>query len=218
MIYTTNKIFTSRKDKMEYVYDKYKVLFDKKKILDIGADKGLLANCLPETSQYYSIGFGEDILLKYNLENIPYPFEDKEYHTVLCLDVLEHLENIHAAFDECMRLASEHVIISLPNPYQDFWNFLFFVKYKNGQYDMKFYGLQKDRPEDRHRWFFGPEEAYNFIEYRARLAGFRIEQFDCLTYQPGFFEKILFSRFFSPQFKETLLTSGTLWFVLTRNQ
>lgn len=31
MIYTTNKIFTSRKDKMEYVYDKYKVLFDKKK-------------------------------------------------------------------------------------------------------------------------------------------------------------------------------------------
>ena len=43
MIYTTNKIFTSRKDKMEYVYDKYKVLFDKKKILDIGADKGLLA-------------------------------------------------------------------------------------------------------------------------------------------------------------------------------
>ena len=64
----------------------------------------------------------------------------------------------------------------------------------------------------------GPEEAYNFIEYRARLAGFRIEQFDCLTYQPGFFEKILFSRFFSPQFKETLLTSGTLWFVLTRNQ
>ena len=68
--------------------------------------------------------------------------------------------------------------------------------------DMKFYGLQKDRPEDRHRWFFGPEEAYNFIEYRARLAGFRIEQFDCLTYQPGFFEKYSSAVFSLPSLRK----------------
>lgn len=37
---------------------------------------------------------------------------------------------------------------------------------------MKFYGLPLDPPDDRHRWFFGPEEALNFIIYRANKANF----------------------------------------------
>lgn len=189
-----------------------------KKIIDIGADRGYLRQHLPDTSSYTNIGFGPDILKEWNLEDIPYPFEDRQFDTVLCLDVLEHLENIHAAFDECLRLAKEYVIISLPNAYQDFWNFLKNGKYMGRSSDMKFYGLPQERPEDRHRWFLGPEEAYKFIEYRAQLLGFSIEQFDCLTDRSSFFEKIIFKYLFSAQFKETLLTSGTLWFVLARNR
>lgn len=218
MKYTTDYNYTSREDKMFYVYKKYKSILDGKKIIDICADRGYLRQHLPDTSSYTNIGFGPDILKEWNLENIPYPFKDKQFDTVLCLDVLEHLENIHAAFDECLRLAKEYVIISLPNAYQDFWNFLKNGKYMGRSSDMKFYGLPQERPEDRHRWFLGPEEAYKFIEYRAQLLGFSIEQFDCLTDRSSFFEKIIFKYLFSAQFKETLLTSGTLWFVLARNR
>lgn len=218
MKYSTSYIYSSREDKMFYVYKKYRNILDGKKIIDIGADRGYLRQHLPDTSSYTNIGFGPDILKEWNLENIPYPFKDKQFDTVLCLDVLEHLENIHAAFDECLRLAKEHVIISLPNAYQNFWNFLKNGKYMGKSSDMKFYGLPKDPPEDRHRWFLGPSEAYQFIEYRAQLSGFSIEQFDCYTYRPSLFEKIIFKYFFSAQFKESLLTSGTLWFVLVRNR
>lgn len=153
MKYTTDYNYTSREDKMFYVYKKYKSILDGKKIIDIGADRGYLRQHLPDTSSYTNIGFGPDILKEWNLENIPYPFKDKQFDTVLCLDVLEHLENIHAAFDECLRLAKEYVIISLPNAYQDFWNFLKNGKYMGRSSDMKFYGLPQERPEDRHRWF-----------------------------------------------------------------
>ena len=218
MKYTTDYNYTSREDKMLYVYEKYKSILDGKKIIDIGADRGYLRQHLPDTSSYTNIGFGPDILKEWNLENIPYPFENIQFDTVLCLDVLEHLENIHSAFDECLRLAKEHVVISLPNAYQDFWNFLKKGKYRGRPSDMKFYGLPQERPEDRHRWFLGPEEAYHFIAYRAQLAGFTIEQFDYKTAQTSIFEKMIFKYFFSPQFKPSLLTSGTLWFVLERNR
>lgn len=82
---------------------------------------------------------------------------------------------------------------------------------------MKFYGLPLDPPDDRHRWFFGPEEALNFIIYRANKANFTLEQFDCEQAPSTFFEKLFFKKYFSPTFRETLLTSGTLWFVLQRN-
>lgn len=215
--YFTKKIFTCREDKMGYVYDKYKKIIDNKSILDIGADKGYLRQYINSSSPYMNIGFGDSIIREWNLENIPYPFEEKSFDTVLCLDVLEHLEHIHAAFDECMRIAKEHVIISLPNAYLDFYSFLKNGKYKGGPYDMKFYGLPLDPPDDRHRWFFGPEEALNFIIYRANKANFTLEQFDCEQAQSTFFEKLFFKKYFSPTFRETLLTSGTLWFILQRN-
>ena len=62
MKYTTDYNYTSREDKMFYVYKKYKSILDGKKIIDIGADRGYLRQHLPDTSSYTNIGFGPDIL------------------------------------------------------------------------------------------------------------------------------------------------------------
>lgn len=215
-IYITNTRYSCREDKMAYVYDKYKKILDNKSILDIGADKGYLREHLNASSHYMNMGFGDSIIKHWNLEHIPYPFADKSFDTVLCLDVLEHLEHIHTAFDECLRLAREHVIISLPNGYLDFYTFLKNGKYKGGNQDMKFYGLPLAPPEDRHRWFFGPEEAVNFISHGARKAGFVIEQLDFGHAKISVWERLFFKKFFHPTFQESLLTATTLWFVLKR--
>lgn len=50
MKYTTDYNYTSREDKMFYVYKKYKSILDGKKIIDIGADRGYLRQHLPDTS------------------------------------------------------------------------------------------------------------------------------------------------------------------------
>ena len=81
------------------------------------------------------------------------------------MDVLEHLDNIHEIFDELCRVSSKYIIISLPNPYNDFMNFIF----KGTKYNknLKFYGLEPEKEVDRHKWFFSSTEANNFINKRS---------------------------------------------------
>lgn len=43
------------------------------------------------------------------------PFADASFELVLCLEVLEHLEEPDAALAELSRVASEHVVVSVPD-------------------------------------------------------------------------------------------------------
>lgn len=45
----------------------------------------------------------------------PLPFKDREFDSVFCLDTLEHITDIHHAFDDLLRISSSSVVISLPN-------------------------------------------------------------------------------------------------------
>ncbi len=45
------------------------------------------------------------------------PFDDDFAQVVVALDVLEHTDDIHHSFAELCRVASEHVVIALPNVY-----------------------------------------------------------------------------------------------------
>lgn len=50
---------------------------------------------------------------KQDLDEIPYPYLDKEYDCVVALQVFEHIKNQSAAFKEIMRV-SKTCILSLP--------------------------------------------------------------------------------------------------------
>lgn len=175
--------YTNRETKLKFVFDKYKNIL-KGKILDVGADELYLKKFLPEGTYYVGVGFGtHPDLIKMDLEKDEFYFEDKAFDIVLCLDVLEHIENIHEIFDNLCRVSNEWVIISLPNPWATLMNCLQYNQYKPGR-NTKFYGLPLEREDDRHKWFFSSSEAKAFVAHRANKNGFKI--FDLYTINAGF--------------------------------
>ncbi|MBN1886760.1 MAG: methyltransferase domain-containing protein [Thermoflexales bacterium] len=174
----TDYQYTDRKTKARYVWLKYQSILRGQSILDVGADECHLKQYLDEGSSYCGIGLGEHVERHVNLEREKVPFPDNSFDCVLCLDVLEHLDNIHEIFDELCRVTRRHVIISLPNPWGNFYGVLCFGDYRPDQ-AIKFYGLPLESPQDRHKWFFSTEEAEKFILYRAAKNGMQVAQMDC---------------------------------------
>lgn len=111
-----------------------------------------------------------------DLERGELPFDDQVFDTVICTDVLEHIDNIYRVHDELFRVARRYVIISLPNNWPNlFGSFLIGrnITHRAG------YGLTpRPKPHgQRHKYFFNFEEACDFLGGRVP-AGFRICHFD----------------------------------------
>lgn len=176
MIFTTEKNYTDRESKAAYVYDKYQPILTGK-VLDVGADNCYLRDLLGADASYTGIGIGGNPDIEVNLETQTIPFEDNSFDCVICLDVLEHVDNIHATFDELCRVSKGKVIISLPNPYRDFVGMLFGSKEEKAL-NFKYYGLPITRPDDRHKWFFSNSDADNFIRTKAKSQNMRVVQID----------------------------------------
>lgn len=175
--FSTELSYNSRKDKPHYVSEKYSELL-KGSILDVGADRAILEQYLPDKTDYLSIGLGPGVDDRVDLEEQGIPYDDDAFDCVLCLEVLEHLDNNHHVFDELCRVAESHVIISLPNPWASYMRMLRYGYYDGDRRPIKYYYLPTDPPGDRHKWFFGPHEAVKFIEERAEMNGFEVVQID----------------------------------------
>ena len=218
--YNTNYRYTDRKTKAKYVWLKYQSILEDS-ILDVGADKCHLRDYLRGETRYLGIGFGEDVDQKVNLERDKLPFADDSFNCVLCLDVLEHLDNIHQVFDELCRVSRRYVIISFPNPWAEFYHMLCFGDYRPDR-PMKFYGLTAEPPEDRHKWFFSNAEAEKFITYRAAKNGLRVIQMDNEGFRgegTGFKGSVrILARklLFRGDLNVRNLYAGTLWAVLEK--
>lgn len=225
MKFQTNYCYTDRETKARYVWQKYKPLLNGR-ILDVGADECHLKQYLPKNVEYVGIGLGGHPDRHIDLEKEKIPFEDSSFNCVLCLDVLEHLENIHEAFDELCRVTKRNVIISLPNPWNSLWN-----SWQNGDEQpgqaLKFYGLPLEKPSDRHKWFFSAEEAEIFIQHRAKKNQMRIIQMDYqgVDTEQAWHHKLLtiprtlkLKSIFRSNFPLKNIYAGTLWVVLEKNK
>ncbi len=160
--------------------------------LDVGAGSNAVIFRQALGGRYQSLDFSKSYKLetrqqeealehRYDLEGRPLPFADGQFETVICLDALEHVDDIHLLYDELFRVAGRSVIISLPNNWPRFlWSFLAGrnITHAAG------YGLgpERKRPGERHKFFFNLEEASAFLDgrtpdgfQRPRLA-FRFEQ------------------------------------------
>lgn len=219
-LFHTDFKFTDRTTKANYVWLKYGSIL-KGRILDVGADECHLKTYLPVNTQYIGIGLGGNPDIQVNLEGGKIPFEDKSFDCVLCLDVLEHLESIHAIFDEICRVSRSWAIIALPNAWNTMYNMLKGDVYKPDQ-PFKFYGLPVEPPQDRHKWFFSYDEAEQFIRYRAQKCNFSVIQIEPYeigsdgTGQQATTKEKARSELFYKDLDTKNLYYGTMWCVLQR--
>ena len=131
-------------------------------ILDVGCDQAPLRDMF--RSNYTGIDIAGKPDIKIDLEKIQYlPFKDNSFNCVLCIDVLEHLENLESIFAELMRVSDQYIIISLPNCWRDARRPI-----EKGMGYFKHYGLPNIKLRDRHKWFFSLTQARVFIEAKAQ--------------------------------------------------
>lgn len=195
--------YNSRKTRHQYIVDTYSPLLTGC-VLNIGGggQKHLLSYCTPQHYVELDISGTPDILFDLD-SGQPIPFANDSFDSVICTDVLEHLENFHFILSEILRVSRTHVIISLPNSTDQFRNYLFRTKYYRSLHDhrhvsfTKFYGLPLTPPSDRHRWFFSYTEASSFFHHNPLAKLYSISSEDGLIYEPGFTVSNLLRRILS---------------------
>jgi SAM-dependent methyltransferase len=156
--------YSNREERARYIGETYAGLLTGR-VLDVGCFRRDLKKFVK--GEYVGVDLYGEPDISLDLEGGKLPFADRSFDTVVCTDVLEHIEQIHAIFDEMLRVSRKWVLVSLPNNRQGEWRRML---QSNPPKD-KYYGLPVDRPLDRHRWYFGATEAEHFVAQRAPRCG-----------------------------------------------
>jgi len=160
--------FPSREARSRYVAKRFQTYLSDS-LLDVGCFEAPLRDIL-EGVEYTGIDVAGKPDIRLNLENCTrLTFATGAFHCVLCIDVLEHLDNMHAIFDEIIRVAKHYIIISLPNCWRHARRPI-----ERGRGTFAHYGLPVDPPMDRHKWFFNYTQAREFLERQSQKNFLRI--------------------------------------------
>jgi len=203
--------FPSREERSRFVAARFAEYLNES-VLDVGCFEAPLRNLLPSTA-YTGIDMAGNPDITLNLESIDrLPFEDNSFMSVLCIDVLEHLDNLHFMFDELARVSKRYLIIALPNCWNDARKPIGRGKGKFGHY-----GLPLHKPEDRHKWFFGLTEARNFVAGKAAELNLALkEMFVSEKPRSGLVKMLRKIRYQGERYQNRY--SGTLWVVLEKRR
>ena len=157
--------FSERRGRSEFVARRFAPYLSES-VLDVGCYEAPLRELL-KGARYTGVDIAGKPDITLDLDSgAPLPFADGSFRTVICIEVLEHLEHLHAMFDELVRVSAAHVIVSLPNCWRDARRPI-----ERGRGHFAHYGLPPERPVDRHRWFFSYAEAIAFMQARAARHG-----------------------------------------------
>lgn len=148
----------------------------------------------------------------FDWEKSPLPFADGSIDTVVCMDTLEHINDIHTALNDIFRVSKRNVVISLPNCWRKTWS-----KFLRGYGSGASYGLPPEKPHDRHKWFFTSEDIDNFIAYNAKKNGWRVDRVVYHAPQTRFWHKVVFPIMttIAPVYMKNLLVE-TVFYALSK--
>jgi SAM-dependent methyltransferase len=202
--------FPERRLRSEYIATRFGPLL-KGRVLDVGCDRALLRQLLPEL-EYVGIDVGGAPDLVVDLEQANrLPFPDNSFDCIVCSDVLEHLNNIHHIFGELIRVTRGCVILSLPNNWANARR-----PVARGKGSIGHYGLPVDPPADRHKWFFSLTEAEAFLEGQRTRAAFDIAELFAMD-KPRFAPLVFVRRLAAGSQRQYLNRyAHTLWAVLEK--
>jgi len=179
-------------------------------ILDVGCFNAPLRDIL-KFGTYTGIDMAGCPDLVVNLEETEHlPFENGMFDCVLCIDVLEHLDNLHAIFSELIRVSGCWIIVSLPNCWCNARRPI-----EKGKGKFSHYGLPLEKPVDRHKWFFSLSEAIAFIEGKVNESGLQIADMFISEKPRNAIARLARKAMYSRVAYQNRY-SGTLWAVLQK--
>ncbi len=171
---TTYVEFEARQDRPRFLSQRYPQILGGR-VLDVGCDRAVLREFCPAGS-YVGIDLSDEADVRQDLmADGRLPFPERAFDAVVCTDVLEHLENLHQVFDELVRVARTHLLVTLPNN----WNSAR-RRLQRGKGSIAHYGLPLEKPLDRHRWFFGFSEAEAFLRGQGERHGLEVVELRAL--------------------------------------
>jgi hypothetical protein len=146
-------------------------------LVDVGArDRKLQQYLQGKGLRYLSSDIVPGHDLTWDLEK-PLEAADSSFDIVVALDVLEHVEHIHDALHELLRVAKLKLFISLPN--MTCLSFrLHFLRF--GQLSGK-YTLLPAHQGDRHRWLTSYSQVCTFVHQIARRQHCAVQQYDIVA-------------------------------------
>lgn len=151
------ELFAQRADRSRFLLREFGNRFGTS-LLDVGCYEAPLRD-LVQGVRYVGVDMVGRPDIQLNLETIDrLPFEDRSFDCVMSIEVLEHLENLHAMVPEIFRVAGEYVVLSLPNCWRDAR-----VPIERGRGAFAHYGLPVERPVDRHKWFMSFSQVRDFF-------------------------------------------------------
>lgn len=203
--------FPTRLHRARYIANRYRPLLTES-VLDVGCDTGVLKGLIP-ASEYIGIDVTgtPDILL--NLESVTkIPFPDDSFDSVVCTDVLEHLDNLHVIFQELLRVCRGSVILSLPNCWCSARQPM-----DRGRGRFLHYGLPLEALADRHKWFFNVTDAVGFLEGKSRQLGFQIRDLHVTEKPRRWLVKALRRGIYPRQEHYLNRYAHTIWAVLDKS-
>jgi SAM-dependent methyltransferase len=153
--------FDTRQRRTEFVLQRYGQYLTAS-VLDVGCYEAPLRQMLKDV-EYVGVDIAGKPDHFIDLEAIHrLPFDDNQFHCVLCVEVLEHLDSLHRLFDELVRVSSRYLIVSLPNCWCAARR-----QIEKGSGKISHYGLTATRPVDRHKWFISMTQAREFFGAKA---------------------------------------------------
>lgn len=222
-----NMPYVDRQTKAKYVAETF-APYLRGRVLDVGGFQGLLGREMPPGVQYTAIDLaGGEGVTRVDLEKEKIPFGDASFDCVLCLDVLEHVENVHGVFDEICRVAAGSVILSLPNPYGDLLGHLI----RGRRSGLQHYGLPVKHPGDRHKWFFSVADSREFVRAKAGEHGMTVVQYSqdpAVVPESGarrllqravvWKRSMLMKALFGMDFSYSEMMANTCWWILRKEK
>jgi 2-polyprenyl-3-methyl-5-hydroxy-6-metoxy-1,4-benzoquinol methylase len=202
-------LYGTREARSQFVARHFSAII-KGKVLDVGCSTGGLRAALPQTIECIGLDLYGTPDIRFDLDSGFLPFTDRAFDVVVCTDVLEHLEQVHAVFDELIRVCREHVIVSLPNCWHGNWRWVLpGTTLRSGKY----YGLSGSRPRDRHRWFFNTHEAVEFLRERSEANGARVVWQDVVRPHAAY-KQAMMRAFWGPRYWDW--AAAAVWTIVER--
>jgi SAM-dependent methyltransferase len=209
-LHTEYAAFPTRDERSRYVAQRFRPYLTET-VLDVGCFEAPLRSLLPDV-QYTGLDMAGAPDIWANLEQLErLPFENGVFHCVVCVHVLEHLNNLHEIFDELVRVSNRYLVIGLPNCWRGARRPI-----ARGIGGFRHYGLAKDPPADRHKWFFNISDAQAFLVDQTTRTGLVINEL-FVTDSPRSAPIRWFRRIRYPGIRYANRYSNTLWVVYEKS-